>query len=219
MTGLVALTARVAARHQGSSRFARNFVRGKMLTDPATREVLRIASAVGGFGQLADLGCGRGQAGLALLLSGLAEHVEGIDLDPVKVRDAARATIGLPARYTVGDLGVAEIPACDTALVLDVLILLPEPAQARLLERLAVAVRHRVLIRAFDPDRGLRARLGMTLERVGLAVRRDGPALRPMPLSRLAAPFAAAGFAVSVRPCWGWTPLPNVMLLAERRAP
>ena len=48
-------------------------------------------------------------------------------------------------------------------------------------------------------------------------VRRDGSQFRPLPLRALSKPLEAAGFGVSVRPCWGWTPLPNVMLVALRR--
>jgi hypothetical protein len=70
--GLLDVTGRVAARYATASKWSRNFVRGKLLTDPATPAVLRLAHETGGFGEVADLGCGRGQVGLALLLAGLA---------------------------------------------------------------------------------------------------------------------------------------------------
>jgi SAM-dependent methyltransferase len=212
---LVALTAEVAALYGGASRFSRNFVRGKLLTDPATPAILRLATAAGGFGVVADLGCGRGQVGLALLTAGLGERVHGMDLDPGKIRDAKEAAAGLPASFTVVDLGEAEVPPCDTALILDVLLQMPEGAQRMLLARMAAAARRRVVIRAFDPDCGWRARLGFAAEQVGRVLRRDGSVLRPLPLRDLAVPFEAKGFEVSVTPCWGWTPLPNVMLVAE----
>jgi len=214
---LLALTRRVAELYGGASKFSRNFVRGKLLTDPATVAVLRLAALAGGFGAVADLGCGRGQVGLALLLAGRAERVQGLDLDPGKIRDANRAAAGLPAGFAVADLGAAEVPDCDTAIIFDVLLQMPEAAQRRLLARMAAAARRRVVIRAFDPDCGWRARLGFAAEELGRLVRRDGTVLRPLPLRELVAPFEAAGFGVSVTPCWGWTPLPNVMLVAERR--
>lgn len=211
----------VAGLYRDASKYSRNFVRGKLLTDPATPAVLRLAAEAGGFGTVCDLGCGRGQVGLMLLLAGLADRVQGIDLDAGKVRDAnaAAATAGLPASFAVGDLGEAEVPGCDTALIFDVLLQMPDEAQRRLLARLARAARRRVIIRAFDPDCGWRARLGAVGEQIGRAVRRDGTVLRPWPLGAVAAPFEAEGFAVSVSPCWGWTPLPNVMLVAERPGP
>ncbi len=217
--GLRDLTGRVAARYTTASKWSRNFVRGKMLTDPATPAVLRLAHQAGGFGEVADLGCGRGQVGLALLLAGLAERVAGLDLDPAKIRDAAAAAAGLPATFAVADLSTAAVPPCDTVVIFDVLLQMPEAAQLPLLHRMAAAARRRAVIRAFDPDAGWRARLGAGMEELGCRVRRDGSTFRPMTIAQVAAPFEAAGFRVSVRPCWGWTPLPNVMLVAERIAP
>ncbi len=111
------------------------------------------------------------------------------------------------------------MPDCDTAVIFDVLLQMPEPAQLPLLHRMAAAARRRVVVRAFDPDAGWRARLGSAMEEAGRRVRRDGSDFRPLTIRRVAAPFEAAGFRVSVRPCWGWTPLPNVMIVAERPAP
>lgn len=213
---LFALTRLVAARHAGASRFTRNFVRGKLLTDPASNAIVRLAKERSGFGVLADLGCGHGQIGLALLLAGLADEVHGLDLDARKVSDATRAAHGLRAQYSVADLAEAPVPICDTAIILDVLLQMPEAAQYALLTRLASAVRRRVVIRAFDPDRGWRTRLAFVTEDVARRMRRDKTELRPLPTAALAAPLRKAGFSVSVVPCWGWTPLPNVMLLAER---
>jgi SAM-dependent methyltransferase len=214
--GLLALTGQVAARYAGASRYARNFVRGKLLTDPATPAILRLARQAGGFGVVADLGCGRGQVGLALLTAGLAQAVQGLDLDPGKIADARRAAAGLPADFAVADLGRAAVPDCDTALIFDVLLQMPEAAQRGLIARMATAARRRIVIRAFDPDCGWRAGLGSAMEEAGRRLRRDGSAFRPLPLAELAAPLRAQGFRTSVTPCWGWTPLPNVMLLAER---
>jgi SAM-dependent methyltransferase len=214
--GLLELTGRVAARYSGASRYARNFVRGKLLTDPATPAILRLARQAGGFGVVADLGCGRGQVGLALLTAGLAQSVHGLDMDPGKITDARRAAVGLPADFVVADLARATLPACDTLVIFDVLLQMPEAAQRDLIERMAAAARRRIVIRAFDPDCGWRAGLGTAMEEAGRRLRRDGTSFRPLPLAEIEAPLRAGGFHTSVTPCWGWTPLPNVMLLAER---
>lgn len=211
------LATRVVGRYAGCSRWARGFVQGKLLTDPATPAILRLATNAGGFGRVADLGCGRGQAGLALLLAGLAESVEGLDLDADKIRDANRAAQGLPARYAAADLGRAPVPPCDTVLILDVLLQMPVAAQLDLVARMGEAASRRVVIRAFDPDCGWRARLGSAMEEAGRRIRRDGSDFRPLPLEEIAGPLRRQGFAMQVRPCWGWTPLPNVMLVAERQ--
>ncbi|WP_301590971.1 methyltransferase domain-containing protein [Sabulicella glaciei] len=210
------LVERVGARYAAAPAWSRGFVRGKLLSDPVTPALLRLAAGWGGLGRLVDLGCGRGQTGLALLLAGLAEEVTGLDLDPAKIRDATEAARDLPARFAVADLSVAEVPEADTAMMLDVLLQMEEATQLPLLRRIAGAARRRVLVRAFDPAAGWRAALGSAMEEAGRRIRRDGSHFRPMPLEALAAPFQEAGFRVQVAPCWGWTPLPNVLLVAER---
>lgn len=205
----------VASRYAGASRFAQGFVRGKLRRDPATAAVLRQAAATP-FGRVVDLGCGRGQLGLALLLAGLADHVTGLDRDAGKIATAAAAATGLPARFAVADLATAPVQDCDTILIIDVLLQMPEAAQQALLGRMVAAARRRILIRAFDPECGWRATLGFAMERLGRQVRRDGVEIRPLPLPVLRARLEAAGFAVRVVPCWAGTPLPNVLLTAER---
>ncbi|HYF06910.1 MAG TPA: methyltransferase domain-containing protein [Acetobacteraceae bacterium] len=209
---------RVAARYASASRFDRGFVKGKLRGDPAVAAILGHAP----FGEVADLGCGRGQLGLLLLELGLAQSVTGLDLDAAKIAKgnvAAAASPAARARFAVADLATASIPACDTVLLMDVLLLMPPEAQDALLSRAAAAARRRILIRAFDPDRGWRSACGRTIERLRLLFGADpaGCTLAPRPIGDIATPLAAAGFAVSVTPCWGATPLPNVLITAERR--
>lgn len=211
---------RVAARYAAASRFDRGFVRGKLRGDPAVAAILALA-AERPFGRVADLGCGRGQLGLLLLEAGLAESVTGFDLDPAKISRANEAAAAQPsarARFAVADLGEAAIPDCDTALLIDVLVLMPPAAQDLALARAIAAARRRVLIRAFDPDRGWRSALGLGIERIRRLFGADpaGSAVSPRPIAALAAPLEAAGFRVTVTPCWGATPLPNVLVIAER---
>jgi SAM-dependent methyltransferase len=215
--GFEALHDRVAGLYSDAPRFARGFVRGKLRTDPATAAILRRAAATP-FGEVADLGCGRGQLGLALLVAGFAERLTGMDRDAAKIAEAKRAGAGLPTEFAVADLGTAPVPSCDTVLIVDVLLQMPEAAQHALLARVTAAARRRVLIRAFDPACGWRARVGFAMERLGRAVRRDGVEIRPLPLPVLERTLAEAGFVVSVTPCWGRTPLPNVLLVGERPA-
>lgn len=223
-----ALADAVAARYAGASRWARGFVRGKLRRDPATEAILSLARARGGphspgpaspgLGHVLDLGCGRGQLALALLLGGGASRVTGLDRDAATVAEAEDAARGLPALFAAVDLAEAELPEADTIMLVDVLYQMPEDAQRDLLHRAARAARRRVLIRAFDPDRGWRSAVGLAMERAGRAVRRGDNAIAPLPLTALEAPLRDAGFTTSVTPCWAGTPLPNVLLLAERGA-
>ena len=212
------LAADVAGRYQGISRSARGFIRGKLKGDPAVAALLALGRARG-FGEVVDLGCGRGQLAIALLLAGVAQRVHGIDIDAGKSALAAGAAQGLPAHFAVADLALAPIPPCDTLLMIDVLLQLPMPAQDGLLARIAAAAPRRVAIRAFDPGRGWRSATGFAMERIRRVLGGDlglRGALAPRPLHEVAQPFEAAGYAVRIAPCWAGTPLPNVLLVAER---
>ena len=138
----------MAARYAGASRFTRGYVGSKLRRDPSTAAILALAGRAGGLGHVADLGCGRGQLALALLLSGAAARVTGLDYEEAKVAEARAAGAGLAADFRRADLTVA--------------------------------------------------------------------AVRPMPVADVAARLAGAGFRSEVAPCWAGTPLPNVLLVAER---
>ncbi|MDB5316135.1 MAG: hypothetical protein JWO26_1084 [Rhodospirillales bacterium] len=211
-----ALIRATADRYAGSGRFTRHFVASKLRHDPATATIFGLAAP--GLGHMLDLGCGHGQLALALLLAGRAEWVTGLDRAGPKIDDAARAATGLPARFDAADIATATLPDCDTALLVDVLYQMPPDLQRDLLGRVAQCARRRVLIRAFDPGLGWRSRVGFAMERIGRALRREGAntAIAPLPLAELAAPLAAAGFSVTIMPCWSGTPFPNVLLIAER---
>ena len=203
----------VAARYDG--RATRGFVRGKLRGDPVVPALL----AMPPLGRVLDLGCGRGQLAIALLLGGVAEAATGMDIDARKIALARKAAQGLPAQYIAADLATAEIPPADTVLIIDVLLQMPPAAQDGLLARILAAAPARVVIRAFDPEAGWRSAFGFAMERVRRVLGGDlgrAGALEPRPLRGLAAPFAAAGYRVSVTPCWAGTPLPNVLLVAER---
>jgi SAM-dependent methyltransferase len=217
-SALPGLIQAVATRYAGASRYTRHYVRAKLRRDPATEAIVTLATDLGGFGTVADLGCGRGQLSLLLLLTGSAESVLGLDRNGPALAEAQAASEGLPARFIATDLATAPLPDCDTLLLVDVLYQLPPAAQQALLARMAAAARRRIVIRAFDPGLGWRSRCGFAMEWLNRAGRGDlrRAAIDPMTLPALRALLEQAGFRVSVTPCWGGMPLPNVLLLAER---
>ncbi|MBR0673744.1 methyltransferase domain-containing protein [Neoroseomonas soli] len=207
------LPSAIAARYAG--RITQGFVRGKLRADP----VVPVLLANRNLGHVLDLGCGRGQLAIALLLAGVAERVSGLDLDAAKIAAGNAAARNLPARFATADLATAEIPACDTVLLIDVLLQMPPAVQDALLARILAAEPRRILIRAFDPQRGWRSAFGFAMERVRRLLGGDlglAGAVAPRPLRQLAAPLEGAGYAVTLVPCWAGTPLPNVLLVAER---
>jgi SAM-dependent methyltransferase len=213
------LAAAVAARYAPSGWLARGYVAGKLRHDPVHRAVLALGGAEG-LGEVVDIGCGRGQLGVALLLAERARAVLGIDLPGPRLDQAARAGAAFGLSVAARDLARdPTVPAGDTMLIVDVLYQLPRPAQRALLAAAAAAARVRVLVRTLDPGLGWRSALTVGLER---ASRRFSPhagaTVDPVPVAELAAVLQAAGFAVRVDPCWQGTPFANVLLNAQRLA-
>ena len=217
MTGAAVLQ-RTALRYHGGGRFARHYVASKLRTDPVHRTVLAMA-AQHPFGIVTDVGCGRGQLGVALLEAGGASSVLGLDWAGASLRDAARAGAGLAFTAQAQDLAAdPTVPACDTVLLIDVLYILRQARALTLLAHAAAAARQLVLVRTLDPGLGLRSRFHVALERLGQPIwPHAGATVDPAPVAALIHVLEQAGFAVSVAPCWQGTPFANVLLTARRR--
>jgi SAM-dependent methyltransferase len=217
MPEFAALRARVAGRYAGCGKFATHYVAGKLRHDPLARSLLALGSAEP-FGDVADLGCGRGQFAGLLLEAGLARTVIGLETSPALLGQARQALRGLRFAARAQDLAAdPAVPPADTVLLLDVLYQLPTEAQGLLLDAAAGAARHQVIVRTADPAQGLRAWLTRTLER---AARRlwphAGAMVNAQPVGWIAGRLAAAGLSVSIAPCRAGTPFANVLLTARR---
>ena len=208
---------RTAVRYRACSRFVRHYVASKLLRDPIHHAVLAIA-AERTLGRVADIGCGRGQVGLALLEAGGAIAVTGLDWAGHSLEDARRAGAGLPFTVQAQDLAASPtIPDCDTALIIDVLYLLRQHQATCLLQLAAAAARRCLIVRTLDADRGLRSRFHLATEHLSRPFwPHSGAVVDPAPVPVLAAVMEAAGFAVTQQPCWQGTPFANVLLIAHR---
>lgn len=222
--GLGPLLNDVAERYARGDKTTRIYVRSKMMGDPVVRAVLALGGekGAGGLGEVVDVGCGRGQLALALALGGGATKVTGLDWDEEKVEEARAAATGVDSAklaYERADVLEASIPACDTALFIDLLHYLKPAEQDALLARAADAARRRVIVRELDPDRGWRSTFGRVQEKITTSLGFNrGARLVHRPIRELAAILEARGYAVEVTPCWGKTPFANVLLIATRRA-
>ncbi len=213
---------RVAARYASpasprpTDRVRFHWVRAKLLGDPAAKLVADVAS-----GSLLDLGTGRGQLPLLLLLLGRGSRVRGIDWDAAKIAAATRAGEGLSASFVCADVRTAPMEAADTVLLIDVLHYFTVEEQDAILDRAAAAVRPggRILVRDADATAGWRSAVTLWEERVFTLLRVNrGERVRFRPALDLAARLEAAGFACEIRPASGGTPFANVLLVG-RRAP
>lgn len=214
----VAALARTAERYRCCGRGTHGYVRSKLRRDPVHRDVLRLA-AEDHFGNVLDIGCGRGQLGIALLEAGLAASVTGVDCHTAHLAQAERAAAALAFRTKPLDLVSGfDVPAADTILAIDVLYQLDDDSQHRLLQATARAARRRVVLRLLDPGLGPRSTLTMGMERLWRRISPNaGRRVNPWPVERIAVILDTAGYNVAVAPCWQGTPFANVLLDARRR--
>lgn len=216
------------------------FVRGKLRYDPVYRRLLE-EGLLPRPGRLVDLGCGRGIL-LALLSAPVEEwrnatphsecseavrvrHVPppgtqllGIELDPRLVRVARRALAGA-ATVERGDLATCPIPACATAVILDVLHYLPAAAQEALLDRIAAALGPRglLLLREADAAGGFSFRVTAGAERLRALARghfRQRFCYRPV--AEWQEMLERRGLAVEAFPVAEGTPFANAVLVGRK---
>jgi SAM-dependent methyltransferase len=208
-----------ASRYRPAGRFAFHYVTGKLRRDPVAR-VLFDLGAERGFGDVVDLGCGRGHFSACLLQIGAARAVIGIDCHAAHVRQATEAMRGQAFTGRVQDFSVDQaVPAADTVLLIDVLYQLGTEAQSALLRNAAGAARELLIIRTADPGRGLRSRVTRVLE---IGFRRVWPhagrRVNARPVQEMVETLVAVGFACDVAPCWEGTPFGNVVIKARKKA-
>ena len=211
---------RTSQRYRVCDRFTRIYVACKLRMDPVHTALLTLAEAAP-FGEVIDLGCGRGQLAVALLEAGLARSVLALDRDTAALAQLRRAATGLPLRAIAGDLaGPHELAGADTVLLIDVLYQLTTELQLTLLRSAAALARHRLIVRTADPAAGWRSTVSAVLERLGRGLWPTfGERVNPLPLSKLRAALEGHGFTVTQTPCAQGTPLANVLLVASRLTP
>jgi SAM-dependent methyltransferase len=213
---LAALFQRTAGRYRDCGRFAHNYVASKLHRDPVNREILALATREA-FGGVVDIGCGRGQLGVALLEAGLARWVAGLDCQAGLVQQARRAAAGLALSAIVQDLAECqELPSAETILLIDVLYQLGPQVQMSLLQAAIRASRQRIIIRTLDPELGLRSVLSIWLEKLTRSLSpHSGKHVVVCPISSVVQTLTDAGFAASVHPCWQGTPFANVLIIGR----
>jgi 2-polyprenyl-3-methyl-5-hydroxy-6-metoxy-1,4-benzoquinol methylase len=207
---------RTARRYRCCDRFTRHYVAAKLRTDPVHADILALA-AQENFGRVIDVGCGRGQLGMALLEAGLAESVLGLDCNDHAIGQARRAAAALAFHAETRDLARdSSLGPADTVMMIDVLYQLEPAAQDALLRSAAGAAPRRILIRTQAPSRTLRFRAILAWERLFRPVwPAAGSHVNRLSLDRLVNTLRDLGFASVIAPCSRGTPFTNVLLLAR----
>lgn len=213
---LAAVFRRTAWRYRKCGRFAHSYVAAKLRRDPVNREILALAAREA-LGDVVDIGCGRGQLGIALLEAGLARSVVGLDCHTGHAQQARRAAAGLAFSAVEQDLAACqEVPSATTVLLIDVLYQLEPPVQMALLHAAVLASRQRIIIRTLDPDLGIRSNLTVWLERLSRRVSpHSGRHVAACPVACIVQAMNEAGLITSVAPCWQGTPFANVLIIGR----
>jgi trans-aconitate methyltransferase len=212
-----ALFRAVAARYRVCGHFAFHYVANKLRRDPLTAAMLALGR-VRSFGEVVDVGCGRGQFTALLLEAGLADSVLGIECNSALLAQAQHAMRGLSFEGQLRDLTHdPRVPCGETILLVDVLYQLPTHVQQALVEACAASARHHVLIRMADPSRGWRAHFTRFTERAARRIWPNaGATVNARPVDVAVEILRGCGYAVTVAPCWAGTPFSNVIVIADR---
>ncbi|MHB9111736.1 MAG: class I SAM-dependent methyltransferase [Thermoleophilia bacterium] len=117
--------------YSGASRSVRAFLRCRVLLS----DLEFIERHVSERGTIVDLGCGHGLFANLMTLRSTQRMVTGIDLDPDKIAVASE-TIGSRENidFICADVFETNIPECDAITIVDVLYLLPQSEQLRILQ-------------------------------------------------------------------------------------
>ena len=125
-------------RFQGP--YVSQFVYWKMKTDPLFRAVEKVVPA---RGEILDVGCGYGMVAHWLTLFTPGRSVHGVDFDAEKIR-VAQVTARANPQVTFARRDILEwpeYPACDCALLCDVLHYFPHQHKADVLRKVFAALR------------------------------------------------------------------------------
>jgi SAM-dependent methyltransferase len=224
---------RAAQRFRPTGRTPYHFARGKLGGDPVFAALLRQGLIRPGA-RIVDIGCGQGV--LAALLAECEQPqaiaawpaswappprgwtLTGFDLRRDAVAAGQRA-LGERALLQVGDARAMTLPACDVAVILDVLHYIDFEAQEQVLQRVAAALVEggTLLLRVGDAASGWRFRVTLVGDWLITLVRgTPWPRFWTRPLTQWIALLERLGFSVQAQPMSEGTPFANVLLKAQR---
>lgn len=236
---LAPLVNAASAYYRGAGRFAWQFARGKLATDPAFAEILA-RGLLSGRARILDLGCGQGLLA-AWLLAARALHASdasgewpqgwpeppclhqytGIEINLREVERARRAFAldpGANVQIIHGDIRDADYAGADAVVILDVLHYLDQAAQERVLRRVrsVLGPQGLLLLRVGDAAGGVRFTLSKAIDQtVALARRRRWIRLECRPLGAWERLLSGCGFRTHALALQKGTAFVNVMLRAE----
>ncbi len=227
------LVDRATAPFRAAGRYAHGFARGKLRHDPVFRALFARGLLPARL-RLLDLGCGLGVLPALLDTAARAhragdwiagwpapptpEALTGIELLDWKVA-AGQTALAERARIVQGDIRTAPLPACNVAVVLDVLLYLAPEEQEAVLARIVQALEPggMLLLREADAAAGWRFHATRWAEQLCCLARRQGwVPLHYRDAGQWRAALAAHGLRVESLPMSAGTPFGNVLHLARK---
>jgi 2-polyprenyl-3-methyl-5-hydroxy-6-metoxy-1,4-benzoquinol methylase len=199
------------------TRFLRHYAQGKIASDPVYEAV---ANELRGQSRpLFDLGCGIGLLPFYLRECGLTFPIEGVDHDASKIavgRTVAATYAGIELR--TGDARQG-IPRGSNVTAIDVLHYFTGAEQCQIVDAIAEAIPPGgvAIVRDCVRDGSLRYRLTVLQESFSRAIRwLKAERLNFATRETIVSPFERRGFAVDVRPLWGFLPYNNYLFVFRR---
>lgn len=221
-----------AAPYRSAGRFAWNFAKGKLGSDPAFAGLLEHGFIPDGA-RVLDIGCGQGLLASWLLSARRlydngqwlqswpapprTASIHGIELMRSDVERAQQA-LGDAASFAVGDMCQADFGKVDAVVILDVLHYVDYAAQESVLRRVkeALAPDGRLLLRVGDANGGWRFRCSLYVDHIVTFVRgHRNSRLYCRPLSEWKETLRRLGFTVESLPMNQGTPFANILLDAR----
>lgn len=219
--------------YQKGGLFAYHFARGKLSRDPVFAFFLR-QGLIGENAEVVDIGCGQGLLASLLMAAENATQMPqgwpvarpiksyfGVDLMQADIVRANEALGHLSPRvqFAQGDMCQRIFPACDVAVILDVLHYVPIDAQNAVIDRVIAALRTngRLLLRIGDQRGGLGFAVSQWVDRVVTRIR--GHRVTPTfcrPLADWVLLLQGKGLNVQAIPMHQGTPFANVLLRADK---
>jgi len=205
----------LAERYQGTSQYARGFVRWKTRLD---RMFALLLAEDLGTGPVVDLGCGHGTALSLAAFRDPGRTLHGCDLDAGRIEAASIALAPFDAHLAVADIRSFPLPPAGLILILDVLQYIPPADQRALLQRCADAILPggRLIFRLPDTRRGVLTWTTKMLDRIILWMARSKAAAEHTPPHEALQALLDAGWSVESRSDRNRLPLAHVLTSARK---
>lgn len=212
------LARRASARYEIASVTAKHFAYGKMTGDPVYAQVLR-DGLMPPSGAVLDIGCGQGLMLALLVEAGRDGRLIGIETRP-RMAYLARVALGAKADVLEADARQVEFDRSSTAILFDVLQMMPPPEQEALLTRIVASLEPGgvILVREADASAGWRYQMVRVSNHLKARVIGSGEWSRYYrPREQWLECFDRVGLITEVCATPSRNPLGNVLFRARRK--